>query len=165
MIKLSQTSGACGCIMYRMFMPMDPFKLMFLGYSWVFHVVFSQLTQSNGSIGLEENQHLVGVQTFYHNNGKDTSCIDYILAMDRSKLYHTKVLIRHPLNTSSHDPVCTSLNIRFTQQNSYMHTTFEHSFAKINWAKLDIVAYQQLYFRAEYPAWYYLLEFLRTSTF
>ena len=51
------------------------------------------------------------VQTFFHNNQKDTSQIDYILASKTNIVNNLFVVHRDPTNVSSHDPVCAELTV------------------------------------------------------
>lgn len=55
-----------------------------------------------------------GKPTFFHENGRDSSEIDYILTKCHSTIFQgpTKVVGKHPLNLSDHVLVSANLNVR-----------------------------------------------------
>ena len=88
------------------------------------------------------------VQTFFHNNQKDTSQIDYILASKTNIVNNLFVVHRDPTNTSSHDPVCAELTV-LRKDSLQMQTAVENSVLdansapKICWKDVDTTKYSE----------------------
>ena len=88
--------------------------------------------------------------TYHHFTGGITSRIDHILVRNREKhiVKDQSITARHPLNTSSHDPVAANIVIPNQSGNNIRKEEgrCQHEASKLrpNWKKINIQHYQQL---------------------
>ena len=78
------------------------------------------------------------IPTFHHYNDKDNSQIDYVL-QSAPLIDKYLTFIRHPLNTSTHDPVMVTFSCNISAANI---ETERKSIRKIKWKKVNISEYQ-----------------------
>ena len=84
--------------------------------------------------------------SYYHFMHNITSRIDHILALPEAKetLSDTWVEERHPLNTSSHDPVMANVKISRASTTNKESSASNQAKSKPNWRKIDIKQYEEL---------------------
>ena len=115
--------------------------------------VQSHTTKNDGKMHQFCEEHLLQVSplmsqsrspTFYHFNGKDTSCIDLFIKM-KSKEIITSISIhsRQPLNTSPHHPVSATIHFTIHSNKACSKAAKKQPAHRVRWDKIDSVVYME----------------------
>ncbi|VDI04539.1 Hypothetical predicted protein [Mytilus galloprovincialis] len=80
--------------------------------------------------------------TYFHPSGMSSTQIDYILESTPGLVTNFKVLQRHPLNTSQHDPVAGCINVDLDTYNS--EPIISNLPPRVKWEKINKEKYQNM---------------------
>ena len=96
----------------------------------------------NNKLNVHQEMVTHSIPTFYHNDGKSTSQIDYIFS--NNDIIGTTIVMEHdPINSSSHLPVIA--NLTKTLQATAKKGKKSHSTYKLLWEEVDKKEYQNVF--------------------